>query len=174
MLNNAITFIAVSEDHRNLLLHWLNQPHVKIWWGDPADAIAEIYDNAGEHQPFLACINNEPIAYIQSWKPSQNAEWPWQNGLTPTTRGIDITIGEEKNLGKGLGTQILKHFAAKLFAEGATRLVIDPDETNERAIACYIKAGFLPYDFFQTAESRDVLMDIYPSDMDYGHGYTQN
>ena len=50
-----------------------------------------------------------------------------------TERGIDISIGDASNLGKGLGSLIVKHFAAKLFAEGATRLVIDPDMRTTNA-----------------------------------------
>jgi aminoglycoside 6'-N-acetyltransferase len=156
-----VTFIPLKEEHRPLLMKWLSQPHAQEWWGDVQEEIALIYDGKGEHEPFIACVNDEPIAYVQAWWPSRHPDLPWQHQMTPTTRGIDITIGEEKNLGKGLGTLIVKNFAAKLFSEGATRLIIDPDISNERAAAAYIKAGFAPYDTHVSEEGTDLLMEMF-------------
>jgi aminoglycoside 6'-N-acetyltransferase len=164
----AVTFVPVVESHRALLLAWLSSPHAKDWWGDPQIGVNEIL-TPDIHQPYIACINDVPLAYVQSYRPSTEPDYPWQHGLSPTTRGIDVTIGEPENLGKGFGSMILKHFAAKLFSEGATRLVIDPDKENARAIACYLKAGFLPYDEYEGS----LLMELTPEDFDYGAGYQQ-
>lgn len=166
--HHAVTFLPVTQAHRGLLLSWLLTSHAREWWGDPDEELELIFDSNGEHQPFLACINGEPFAYIQAWRPSKQPDLPWQHGMSPTTRGIDITIGEAKNLGKGLGSLMIKHFSAKLFAEGATRLVIDPDCRNERAISAYLKAGFTPYGSFETVTGTDLLMELLPSDMQYG------
>jgi aminoglycoside 6'-N-acetyltransferase len=161
---SAVRFVPVAEIHRPLLLHWLSQPHVQEWWGDPQKELALIYDNKGEHQPFIVEVAGQPIAYIQSWTPAQHPDLPWQHHMTPTMRGIDIMIGDVNNLGKGLGSLIVKHFAAKLFREGATRLIIDPEICNERAVKAYMKAGFTPFDTYQT----DLLMELLPEDFDYG------
>ena len=147
-----------------MLRHWLSQPHAQAWWGNVEDEIALIYDDRGEHQPFIACVDDEPIAYIQAWWPSKHPDLPWQHKMTPTTWGIDITIGDAHNLGCGLGSMIVKAFAAKLFAEGATRLIIDPDITNERAVAAYVKAGFTPYNTYVSAAGTDLLMELFPDD----------
>jgi aminoglycoside 6'-N-acetyltransferase len=142
----TVTFTPVTEEHRALLESWLWQPHWREWWGEPEEELRLIYAvEDGEHEPYLACLSDEPVAYVQAWWPSQHPDLEWQHGMPMTTRGIDISIGDAEDLGKGLGPLILKHFAAKLFAEGATRLVIDPDLRNERAIAAYLKAGFTPY-----------------------------
>lgn len=169
-----VSFIAVTEDHRALLHQWLETPHARQWWGDAEEELALIYDGKGEHEPFLACIDGEPVAYIQSWWPSRHPDLPWQHGMTPTTRGIDITIGEPRNLGKGLGSLIVRRFATRLFEQGATRLIIDPDITNARAIAAYMKAGFTPYDVFQSEDGSDLLMELLAEDFDYGSGYAQD
>lgn len=153
-----------------MLLQWLSTPHAQEWWGDASEELALIYDGKGEHEPFIACINGEAIAYVQAWWPTMHPDLPWQNDLPMGTRGIDITIGASENLGKGLGSLIVKHLAAKLFSEGATRLVIDPDCRNERAIAAYLKAGFTPYDVYETADGSDLLMELLRSDMDYARG----
>lgn len=170
----SITFKAVTEDDRALLRVWLETPHAREWWGEAEEELALIYDGSGEHEPFIASVDGEAVAYVQSWWPSPHPDLPWQHGMTPTTRGIDITIGRPENLGKGLGSLIVKHFAARLFAEGATRLIIDPDIRNERAIAAYIKAGFTPYDRFETEDGTDLLMELLPEDFDYGSGYARS
>jgi aminoglycoside 6'-N-acetyltransferase len=168
---SAVTFIPVTEGHRDMLARWLSTPHAQQWWGETGEELRLIYAiEDGEHEPYIACINDEPIAYIQAWWPTKHPDYPWQHGMAPTTRGIDITIGEESNLGKGLGTLIVKHFAAKLFREGATRLIIDPDKTNMRAVSAYMKAGFTPYDEYD----GDLLMELRPEDFDYGAGYADN
>ena len=133
---------------------------MREWWGEPDEELALIYSEDDDIEPYIATVNGEPVAYIQSWMPSKHPDLPWQHRMTPTTRGIDITIGDPALLGKGLGSMIVKQFSAKLFMEGATRLVIDPDITNARAIAAYKKAGFKPYDTYETAEGTDLLMEL--------------
>jgi aminoglycoside 6'-N-acetyltransferase len=157
-----ISFVPVTEIHRTLLQSWLVQPHWREWWGEPEEELAMIYAvEQGEHLPFIACVNGEPVAYVQCWWPAQHPDVPWVREMTMTERGIDISIGDAADLGKGLGTMIVKAFAQKLFAEGATRLVIDPDKNNARAIAAYIKAGFTPY----AEADGDLLMELLPEDM---------
>ncbi len=159
-----VEFISVDETHRALLRQWFSQSHAQEWWGDAEEELALIYDGNGEHEPFIACVKGEAIAYIQGWWPSQHPDLPWQCNMTRTTRGIDITIGDEANLGKGYGPLIIRHFAAKLFSQGATRLIIDPDKTNLRAVKAYLKAGFIPFGEHQ----NDLLMELLPEDFDYG------
>jgi aminoglycoside 6'-N-acetyltransferase len=154
--------MPVTEAHRPLLQAWLQQPHWREWWGEPAEELRLIYAvEEGEHLPFIACINGEPLAYIQCWWPAAHPDVPWVQDMTITERGVDISIGEFANLGKGYGTRIVKAFAAKLFSEGATRLVIDPDKNNARAIAAYMKVGFTPY----AEADDDLLMELLPEDM---------
>jgi aminoglycoside 6'-N-acetyltransferase len=161
---SVVTFIPVAEKHRALLQSWLVQPHWREWWGEPEEELRLICAvEAGEHLPFIACVRGEPIAYIQCWWPAQHPDVPWVQDMAITERGIDISIGDAANLGKGFGALIVKHFAAKLFAEGATRLVIDPDKNNGRAIAAYMKAGFTPYAEFE----GDLLMELSPEEMQW-------
>jgi aminoglycoside 6'-N-acetyltransferase len=167
----AVTFVPLNEEHRPMLLRWLSSPHVHEWWGDPEEELRLIYAvEDGEHLPFIACINGDAIAYIQCWWPASHPDVSWVKDMGVSERGIDISIGDASNLGKGLGTLIVKHFAAKLFAEGATRLVIDPDKRNARAIAAYMKAGFTPY----AEVDGDLLMELLPEDFDYGASFAQN
>lgn len=159
-----ITFSPVTERHRALLQSWLAQPHWREWWGEPEKELAMIYAvHEGEHLPFIAFVNEEPVAYIQCWWPAQHPDVLWVKDMAITERGVDISIGDASNLGKGFGTQIVKAFATKLFTEGATRLVIDPDKNNTRAIAAYTKAGFTPFAEFE----GDLLMELSADEMQW-------
>ncbi len=155
-----VSFIPVSEHHRPLLKTWLSAAHVRAWWGETESELALIYDGKGEHEPFIAFVDSEPVAYIQAWWPGQHPDLGWQRGMDSSTRGIDLFIGEDKNTGRGLGAVIIKDFAARLFGEGAQRLVIDPDSRNARAIACYKKVGFTPYGTFEKDGDCDLLMEL--------------
>lgn len=168
-----VTFIPVTEEHRNLLRRWASQPHWQQWWGEPEEELRLIYaTEGGEHEPYIACVNDRPIAYVQAWWPSQHPGLAWQHGMPMTTRGIDISIGDEQDTGKGYGPLILRHFAAKLFAEGAARIVIDPELENDHAVSAYMKAGFTPYDTVEQTGGTVLLMELLPDDLDYGHTYT--
>jgi len=160
---NSITFLPVTQDHRELLRGWLDTPHVREWWGETEKELALIYDGMGEHEPYLAGVDGLPIAYIQAWWPIQHPHLEWLRGMTASTRGIDLFIGEASHLSRGYGSAIVAAFATKLFAEGATRLIIDPDRRNARAIAAYTKAGFAR---FGTHEG-DVLMELHAQQSEF-------
>ena len=58
-------------------------------------------------------------------------------------RGIDQSLANEAELGQGLGTRLVHALVELLFQDPqVTRIQIDPDPTNGRAIRCYEKAGF--------------------------------
>jgi aminoglycoside 6'-N-acetyltransferase len=153
------TFEPLSLRHRLLLDEWTRQPHVLKWWSEAADDVDSFFEADDMNSPFIAYVGRDATAYIQCWKPSKNPYDPWQHEMTPTTRGIDLFIGPPDKIGQGLGSRIVRAFSHKLFAEGATRLVIDPDKRNERAIACYTKAGFRPFG----EHEGDLLMELLPS-----------
>jgi aminoglycoside 6'-N-acetyltransferase len=168
-MRSDVTFEPLSLRHRPLLVTWTAQPHVKEWWSEADDDIDSFFEPA-EHSPYIAYVSSEATAYIQSYPPSPLPKYAWQNALPPSARGIDLFIGPPDKIGKGIGTRIIRAFAAKLFAEGATQVVIDPDKRNARAVAAYLKAGFTPFDEYD----GDLLMQLLPEDFDYGSGYEQN
>ena len=153
-----VTFEPLLLTHRHLITDWTALPHVKEWWSDAAANVDRFFDEDDDRASFIACIGQEPTAYIQSWAPTPHKDYPWQRQLTLSTRGIDMFIGPVSKLGIGYGHLIAKCFARRLFADGATRIVVDPDKRNQRAIAAYARAGFRPYD----EAGGNVLMELWP------------
>lgn len=168
-------FAPVTPDDRATLLEWLSTADSRKWWGDPDEEIALIYEGekTGESSGFIihGGIHGDdqgPFAYIQSWPcDAQPAEAivdePWVAKQAPGTLGIDITIGKPNMLGKGLGSRAVAAFCERLFAQGAPRLIIDPDAANLRAVRAYEKAGFVRFDNFTNPDgSITLLMEMFP------------
>lgn len=152
-------FRAVTERDLPLLRRWLDEPHVREWWGDPDEGIAEIRQAMEEVsvEPLIVELANRPIAYLQSYDPHLEDDHPYADQPFGTL-GIDISIGEPDLLGKGHGSAIVAQFAEQLFEEGAPRLIIDPHPTNIRAIRAYEKAGFTAFDTRTTIYGPALMM----------------
>ncbi len=138
-------FRAVTEADLPMIAAWLAEPHCAEWWGDQGKEIAEIRDNIDSDsvEPLIVELEGRPIAYLQSYDPHLEDDHPYQDQPFGTI-GIDLTIGIADLVGIGHGSAIVQQFCDELFAEGAPRVIIDPDPRNARAVRAYEKAGFHP------------------------------
>lgn len=156
----AIAFRPVTEADFDLLRTWLAAPHVARWWGDDVDAsLAEIREAVAEPstQAFLILLDGRPVGYIQRYDIHGEEDHPYRD-QPPGTVGIDLSIGEAELLGKGLGPRIIEAFVETIFADGAPRIVIDPEPDNARAVRAYEKAGFREFDRRTTEFGPAVMM----------------
>ncbi len=144
--SSGIGFMPVGDEHLALLAGWLAEPHVRQWWGDPAEEIELIRDGriTGEADGYVGFVDDAPAGYVQSWEPSTFVGFePWIADLSPGTIGIDIFVGPPHLIGRGIGTLLIRAFVARLRARGHDRIIVDPDARNARAIRAYEKAGFV-------------------------------
>lgn len=135
-------FRPVSADDLALLRRWRAQPHVVRWWGapdveDPAETLADprVAMWIVEHE-------GRAFAYAQDYSPHDWEAHPFAH-LPPGSRGIDQYIGELDRLGRGHGSAFVRAHCERLFAAGAPAVGTDPHPDNARAIAAYLKAGFV-------------------------------
>ena len=139
-----------------LLKSWLQAPHVTQWWGDPDSEIAEI--SAFLEDPLvIVSLLDRPIGYIQSYDPHEEYDHPYQDQPVGTL-GIDQFIGVSELTGLGHGPAMIKAFCRMLFEQGASRVVVDPDPENHRAVRAYAKAGFRRADIRNTEYGTVLLM----------------
>jgi aminoglycoside 6'-N-acetyltransferase len=133
-----IRFRSVETRDLPMIRRWAREPHWTEWWGDPADSATEIEQAMADDatEPMIALLGSRPIAYVQAYDPHLEDGHPYQDQPFGTL-GLDISIGEASDLGQGLGTAIIIALCDVLFAEGAPRLIIDPDPANARAIRAY-------------------------------------
>ena len=148
----AIGFRPVAPEDYGMLETWMARPHWREWWGEPDAELGFVRDlvegRDGTCRPFVFSLDGAPAGYIQAWRiaPHQVPEWtdehPWLLELPPDAVGVDLALADADRLGCGIGSAVLRAFAAKLRAEGHATIVIDPDPRNARALRAYAKAGF--------------------------------
>ncbi|MGI8855803.1 MAG: GNAT family N-acetyltransferase [Thermomicrobiales bacterium] len=157
-----IDFRRMTMDDLPLLHRWLQTPHVLEWWwggvAPPYEAVAEKYgpDIRGEEPTacYLILYAGNAIGYIQTYRISDYPEYAAAVGADEEAAGVDLLIGEEEYLHKGLGSHILRRFlrAIVFAADDIASCIIGPSEANTIAIRAYEKAGFR---FFKTIPSAN-------------------
>ena len=74
-------------------------------------------------------------------------------------RGIDQSLANASQLGKGLGTKLVRALVELLFNDPeVTKIQTDPSPSNLRAIRCYEKAGFERQGTVTTPDGPAVYM----------------
>ena len=125
------------------LLHWDKQIHVIN--ADPHDDWnweVELRQNPTWREQLIAEWNHYPIGFIQIIDPAKEETQYWGE-IEDNKRAIDIWIGEKEHLGKGYGTRMMNKALDRCFAVPEVKeVIIDPLESNRRAINFYRKIGF--------------------------------
>jgi aminoglycoside 6'-N-acetyltransferase len=141
-----------------MIKHWLALPHVREWWGDPAEQYALVSADLDEPamDQFIVGVGGSEFGYIQCY---DLTAWNSGFGEQPEgTRGIDLFIGEPGMIERGHGSGLIRAFVDDRMAQGLPRMVTDPDPENPRAIRAYEKAGFEKVGLVDTPDGIALLM----------------
>ena len=141
-----------------MIKHWLALPHVREWWGDPAEQYALVSGDLDEPamDQFIVTVGGSDFGYIQCY---DLTAWNSGFGEQPKgTRGIDLFIGEPDRIERGHGSRLIRTFVDDRLAQGLPRMVTDPDPDNPRAIRAYEKAGFEKSGLVDTPDGTALLM----------------
>jgi RimJ/RimL family protein N-acetyltransferase len=155
-------FNPLRESDLPMLYEWLQRPHIAEWWC-PTPSVDELRDDyisptAGPNS-FIAFHGAIPIGFIQSYVVMGSGDGWWEDETDPGARGIDQFLSESSQLGKGLGSAMVRAFVKCLFADPAVSVVqTDPHPTNERAIRCYLRVGFRVVARVNTPDGPALLM----------------
>lgn len=163
------TFRPIAEEDLPMLREWLARPHVAQWWG-PTDSIAELREDyvahAHEHRATLAYVascRGHDVGFIQCYCVMGGGGGWWEDETDPGARGIDQFLADAAQLSQGIGRAMIRAFVARLFRDPAVTVVqTDPDPANERAIRCYVAAGFRPVGVVGTPDGDALLLRIRP------------
>lgn len=147
-----------------LIHRWLHTPHVVRWWYDDAGPYEEVEERYLAYiegrepvDPYLILHGGRlPIGYIQTYRVSDDEEYAGLVGVEGSA-GVDLFIGEEEFLHKGLGAFVLRCFLEEVvFAEeGIEACVIGPEPGNAAAIRAYGKAGFRYFKTIRVPEEAE-------------------
>ena len=147
-----------------MMAGWLAMPHLRQWWGDPAEELALLTEDL--HNPLMdqqigllagAALADRAFAYLQSY-PCRAWGAPQFKDRPDGSHSVDMCIGPPEMLGLGHGHAILRLYAQTLQMRGATDIVIDPDPGNERAVRCYRRAGFRDVAIVEGEDGDPVLV----------------
>jgi aminoglycoside 6'-N-acetyltransferase len=147
----SIRFDPLTLDDLPQIDEWLRRPHVARWW----PRVDETYEHVlSEYLPaiegrdptdnYLIAVDDRPIGMIQTYLVSDYPEWESILHVGAGVAGVDVFIGEDDAVGRGLGTQILHAFISDVvFArEGTCAVVAGIEPENERSLRAFEKAGF--------------------------------
>lgn len=145
----AISFRPLAEPDFPAVHEWRNTPHVLRWWHEPLtpQQVAEKYIPRirGEEaiRCFIILVDEVPVGLIQSYRVGDFPDYAEHLPVPPDAAGIDLFIGREDYLYRGLGATILRAFIETVvLPSGVATVSIDPSVENRVAIRAYEKAGF--------------------------------
>src|SRR5262252_15128 len=139
-----------------MIKRWLAAPHVREWWGDPAEQYALVSGDLDEPamDQYIVSTDGRAFGYLQCY---DLTAWNSGFGEQPKgTRGIDLFIGEADMIEQGHGAGMIRAFVDERLGSGAPRVVTDPE--NIRALRAYEKAGFVRVGMVDTPDGPSLLM----------------
>jgi len=151
-------FREMTADDLPMIERWLAEPHVREWWGDPAEQYALVSGDLDEPamDQYIVSADGRDFGYLQCY---DLTAWNSGFGEQPKgTRGIDLFIGEADMIERGHGSAMIRAFADERLGSGAPRVVTDPDPENIRALRAYERAGFTPVGMVDTPDGPSLLM----------------
>jgi len=141
-VNNIKLRDATVEDVP-VLKYWDTKPHVMD--ADPNDDWNweyELQRTLSWRRQLIAELAGRPIGVVQIIDPQLEETHYWGD-VGDGLRAIDIWIGEEGDLGKGYGTQMMAEALKICFSDSdVLAVIIDPLKSNVKAIRFYQRLGF--------------------------------
>ncbi|WP_245887551.1 GNAT family N-acetyltransferase [Umezawaea tangerina] len=133
------------------LVHgWMQSPHVAAFWQQAWSR--ELWDAelrrqlAGVHSlPCLVGRDSTPMLYLEIYRAARDQVARCYRAL-PHDLGVHVAVGDLALTDRGLVRAVLPVLTAALFAADpeCTRVLLEPDVRNKRAIASFQAGGFEP------------------------------
>lgn len=129
---------------------WLNDKKVLEFYGESPSSLDNVIKKygpriKGKHyvNPCIVEYRGKSIGYIQFYEIQKDKLVSYGYANNRYTYGMDQFIGEPGLWGKGIGTTMIQMMLNYLKQKGASRVVLEVNRRNIRAIASYKKCGFI-------------------------------
>lgn len=175
---SRIGFRWLTEDDLPLMHRWLNEGPSFQWYGLKPTTLEQVTENYtpqlhGQSNVLstIATYDGAPIGYVQRYFTRDHPDYWGHQNFPDDTAGIDLFIGEQAYLHRGLGPQLIRAFLVEhVFAGQAARCIIDPFPDNAIAIRAYAKLGFRHLRTIGPPEHEDpaYLMALERDDFEHG------
>ncbi len=148
--------------HSELLRTWLKRPHVRRWWGDPAQTIKATEEASDSVHQTMILVGSTPVGYV-CWQRVPLAEFEAAGlfEIPEQAVDIDIFIGEITELGRGIGPEALRILLRQLGSDPSIPCAyVGTCIANTSAIRAFEKSGFTPVGMFDDPEWGRCLMMV--------------
>ncbi|MFE6711398.1 GNAT family N-acetyltransferase [Streptomyces sp. NPDC057695] len=142
----TVTVRPVEPERDAVLLHaWVNEERSRFWGmvGTTVEQVRDVYahlDSLTTHHGFLVSLDDEPVALLQTYDPEADRVSECYEVL-PGDVGAHFLIAPSPAPRPGFtGTLVSELIAFTL--RDRTRVVVEPDASNEKAIARMVRVGF--------------------------------
>lgn len=127
-------FKHVKPSQGTLLRQWFQQAHIKEWMHgiglqNTLNGLEKFFEGKSDTTYWIGYDKDIPFAFLITSPEGKDA-------IT-----LDLFICDLNYLGKGIAVPMIKEFLRSHFSH-MTRVLIDPEATNTRAIHVYQKVGF--------------------------------
>lgn len=146
--NGNLKVRKLEEKDNHLLVKWLSDPSVLEFYegrDNPFDldrVNKTFYVSVDDRVKCIVEFENEPIGYIQFYQLDDEAKTEY-GCIEGNIYGTDQFIGEVKYWNKGIGTLLVASMVKYLVEnKEASRVIMDPQTRNMRAIKCYENCNF--------------------------------
>lgn len=146
-----IAFRPLCMDDLPRVSGWLAAGPARRWFARRDMTYEEVADHFGPiirgERPTLGYIviyAGEPAGYVQTYRLRDHPRYWRALQVEPGAAGLDLFIGREDLLYRGLGAAVARRFLREVVfgATDASTCVVGPDPQNRAAIRAYEKAGF--------------------------------
>ncbi len=143
MTSMTVALRPATPDDLALLRRWDEQPHVVA--SDPNDDWdweTELRRSPPWREQLIAEADGRPVGVLQIIDPAQEETHYWGD-VPDGLRALDVWIGEADDLGRGIGTEMMRLALERCFADpSVTAVLLDPLASNTRAHRFYERLGF--------------------------------
>lgn len=143
---HRIAFRPLEEHDLPCLHEWQQRAHVKRWWRDSRtleETVAHYLPALRGEDPtdhYVIVVDGRDAGMIETYLVSDYPEWDAIVEAGDGVAGLDLLIGEEELVGRGLGPAVLRDFVRVHVR--APVVVATVDEENRRSWRAFEKAGF--------------------------------
>lgn len=166
---NLLHFKRMRREHLPLMHRWLNHGLANKWYGKKQYTMEEIENKYLSYinkevptEGFIIHYDTTPIGYIQTYMIHDHPDYANIVQIEEKAAGLDLFIGEDTFIHKGLGSQIITQFLQeKVFDDQDTEsCILGPEPDNRAAIRTYEKVGFQYIKTVNTEDGPEYIMEI--------------
>ncbi len=145
-----IEFRSLREADLRRLHEWQQREHVARWWHDRrtyAETVEHYLPSLRGAEPtdhYVIVVDGRDVGMIETYLVADHPEWDAVVEQGTGVAGVDLLLGEQALLGRGLGPAVVRQFVREIvFAPPTTHAVVAAvDEQNRRSWRAFEKAGF--------------------------------